>query len=109
MDSTEEIKQYFSDDFFEIESKLLQMDLITKSAIANRNTGQTKYQQMEELMERVKVAVNIKESVFFLLLDIFKEKRTRPAAMDFAQKLMQSYKDKLSDAHLESSSKRVKQ
>ena len=111
MDSTEEIKEYFSDDFSEIASKLLQMNLITereRSAITDRNTGQNKYQRMEELMERVKVAVKIKESVFFLLLDIFNEKGTQPAT-EFARKLMQRYKDKLSDAHMESLSKRAKQ
>ena len=111
VDSTEEIKEYFSDDFSEIASKLLQMNLITereRSAITDRNTGQNKYQRMEELMERVKVAVKIKESVFILFLDIFNEKGTQPA-IEFARKLMQRYKDKLSDAHLESSSKRAKQ
>ena len=111
VDSTEEIKEYFSDDFFEIASKLLQMNLITereRSAITDRNTGQNKYQRMEELMEHVKVAVKIKESVFFLLLDIFNEKGTQPAT-EFTQKLMQTYRDKLSNAYLESSSKRAKQ
>ena len=111
VDSTEEIKEYFSDDFSEIASKLLQMNLITereRSAITDGNTGQNKYQRMEELMKRVKVAVKIKESVFFLLLDIFNEKGTQPA-IEFARKLMQRYRDKLSDAHLESSSKRAKQ
>ena len=111
VDSTEEIKEYFSDDFSEIASKLLQMNLITereRSAITDRNTGQNKYQRMEELMEHVKVAVKIKESVFFLLLDIFNEKGTQPAT-EFTQKLMQTYRDKLSNAYLESSSKRAKQ
>ncbi|XP_019859182.1 PREDICTED: uncharacterized protein LOC109587386 [Amphimedon queenslandica] len=77
VESTEEIKEYFSDDFSEIASKLLQMNLITereRSAITDTNTGRNKYQRMEELIEHVKVAVKIKESVFFLLLDIFNEK-----------------------------------
>ena len=112
VDSTEEIKEYFSDDFSEIASKLLQMKLITereKSAITDRNTGQNKYQRMEELMEHVKVAVKInKEPAFLLFLKILNEKGTQPA-MDFVQKLMQRYRDKLSDAHLESLSKRAKQ
>ena len=111
VDSTEEIKEYFSDDFSEIASKLLQMNLITereRSAITDRNTRQNKYQRMEELMERVKVAVKIKESVFIPFLDIFNEKGTQPA-IEFARKLMQRYRDKLSVAHLESSSKRAKQ
>ena len=112
VDSTEEIKEYFSDDFSEIASKLLQMNLITereRSAITDINTGQNKYQRMEELMKRVKVAVEInKESAFLLFLDIFIEKGTQPAS-EFARRLMQRYRDKLSDAHLESSSKRAKQ
>uniref|UniRef100_A0A1X7SNU1 CARD domain-containing protein n=1 Tax=Amphimedon queenslandica TaxID=400682 RepID=A0A1X7SNU1_AMPQE len=105
VESTEEIKEYFSDDFSEIASKLLQMNLINereRSAITDTNTGWNKYQRMEELMERVKVAVKIKESVFFFFLDIFNEKGTQPAT-DFAQKLKRRYKDKLSDANLESS------
>ena len=112
VDSTEEIKEYFSDDFSEIASKLLQMNLITereRSTITDRNTGQDKYQRMEELMKRVKVAVEInKESAFLLFLDVFIEKSTQPAS-EFAQKLKQRYKDKLYDAHLESLSKRAKQ
>uniref|UniRef100_A0A1X7U0K3 Uncharacterized protein n=1 Tax=Amphimedon queenslandica TaxID=400682 RepID=A0A1X7U0K3_AMPQE len=111
VESTEEIKEYFSDDFSEIASKLLQMNLITereRSVITDTNIGQNKYQRMEKLMEHVKVAVKIKESVFFLFLNIFNEKGTQPA-MEFARTLMERYKDKLSDAHLESLSKRAKQ
>ena len=112
VDSTEEIKEYFSDDFSEIASKLLQMNLITereRSAITDRNTGQNKYHRMEELMERVKVAVKInKEPAFLLFLNILNEKGTQPA-VEFARRLMQRYRDKLSDAHLESLSKRAKQ
>uniref|UniRef100_A0A1X7T9M1 Uncharacterized protein n=1 Tax=Amphimedon queenslandica TaxID=400682 RepID=A0A1X7T9M1_AMPQE len=111
VDSTEEIKEYFSDDFSEIASKLLQMNLITereRSVISDANIGQNKYQRMEKLMEHVKVAVKIKESVFFLFLNIFNKKGTQ-SATEFARKLMQRYEDKLSDAHLESSSKRAKQ
>ena len=112
VDSTEEIKEYFSDDFSEIASKLLQMNLITereKCSITDTNTGQNKYQRMEKIMENVKAAVKIKkESAFLLFLNIFNKKGTQPAT-EFARKLMQRYEDKLSDADLESSSKRAKQ
>ena len=112
VNSTEEIKEYFCDDFSEIASKLLQMNLITerdRSAITDTNTGQNKYQRMEKIMEHVKVAVKIdKESPFLLFLNILNEKDTQPAQA-FVRKLMQRYKDKLSDANQESSSKRVKQ
>ena len=112
--SATEIKECFSDDFSEIADKLLQMNVITereKSAITDRNTGQDKFQRMEELMERVKAAVKInKESTFLLFLSIFSEKGTQSATA-FAQQLMQRYKDacRLSDANLESLSKRARQ
>ena len=113
MNSATEINGSFSDDFSEIADKLLQMNLITereKSAITDRNTGQDKFQRMEELMERVKAAVKIKESTFFLFLSIFSEKGTQSATA-FAQQLMQRYKDacRLSGANLESLSKRARQ
>uniref|UniRef100_A0A1X7TTV1 Uncharacterized protein n=1 Tax=Amphimedon queenslandica TaxID=400682 RepID=A0A1X7TTV1_AMPQE len=112
VESTEEIKEYFSDDFSKIASKLLQMNLINeteRSAITDRNTGWNKYQRMEELMERVEVAVKInKEPTFLLFLNILNEKGTQPA-QEFARKLMERYKDKFSDAHLDPLSKRVKQ
>ena len=58
---------------------------------------------MEELMERVKGAVKIKEPAFLLFLNILSEKGTQPA-IDFARKDIK----KISDAHLESLSKRAK-
>ena len=109
VDSTEEIKECFSDDFFEIANKLLQMNVITEGELSTITAEQNKYQRMEELMERVKVAVKVnKESAFLLFLDIFTEKGTQ-SATKFAQKLMQRYRDKPSDANLESLSKKAKQ
>ena len=87
------------------------MNVITereKSTITDKYTGQNMYRRMGELMEHVKNAVRVKESVFFLFLNIFNEKGTE-SATEFAQKLMQRYKDKLSDANLESLLKRAKQ
>ena len=109
VDSTEEIKECFSDDFFEIPNKLLQMNVITERELSTITAEQNKYQRMEELMERVKVAVKVnEESAFLLFLDIFTEKGTQ-SATKFAQKLTQRYRDKLSDANLESLSKKAKQ
>ena len=111
MDSTTKIKEYFSDDYSDFADKLLEMNVITereRSIITDKNTGQNKYQRMGEVIEHVKKAVQIKESVFFLFLNIFNEKGTE-SATEFAQKLMQRYKNKLSDANLELLSKRAKQ
>ncbi|XP_019862711.1 PREDICTED: uncharacterized protein LOC109591408 [Amphimedon queenslandica] len=113
VDSTTEIKDHFSDDYSDFADKLLEMNVITereRSTITDRSTGQNKYQRMGEVIEHVKKAVEIKESVFFLFLNIFLEKGTQPSA-EFARKLMQRYKDKTqhSDVNLESLSKRTKQ
>lgn len=113
MDSTTEIKESFSDDHSDFADKLLEMNVITekeRSTITDRYTGQDKYERMGEVIEHVKNAVQIKESVFFLFLNIFLEKGTQPAT-EFARKLTQRYKDKtkFSYANLESLPKRTKQ
>ena len=112
VDSMEEIKEYFAQDYFQIANKLQQKKVITeeeKRAITDRNTGQNEAQRMEEIMKHVKVAVKVKESAFSLFVDILNEKGTL-AAIEFAQKLKQRYVDKVSsETDLELSSKKAKQ
>lgn len=110
MDSTQEIKKYFAEDCYEIADKLLQKKVISekeKNIIIDRNTGLNAYQRMEELLKHVKIAVELKVSVFSLFVQILQEKGT-VAAEQFAKKLNERYEQQCCNTDLESSSKRAK-
>ena len=110
VDSRENIKKYFAQDFSQIADKLFQKGVITvaeKDYITDRNTGQSEYQRMDELLKHVIISVEIEASVFSIFVEILKEKGTL-AAVKFSEKLTKKYNELSSLVNLESSSKRSK-
>ena len=110
VDSRENIKKYFAQDFSQIADKLFQKGVITvaeKDYITDRNTGQSEYQRMDELLKHVIKSVEIEASVFSIFVEILKEKGTL-AAVKFSEKLTKKYNELSSLVNLESSSKRAK-
>ena len=110
VDSRENIKKYFAQDFSQIADKLFQKGVITvaeKDYITDRNTGQSEYQRMDELLKHVIISVEIEASVFSIFVEILKEKGTL-AAVKFSEKLTKKYNELSSLVSLESSSKRAK-
>uniref|UniRef100_A0A1X7SZK5 Uncharacterized protein n=2 Tax=Amphimedon queenslandica TaxID=400682 RepID=A0A1X7SZK5_AMPQE len=110
LDKSEEIRNYFARDFSQIAEKLLQKEVITvseKNSITDRNTGQSEYQRMDDLLKLVRDSVGVEASIFSIFVEILKEKGTL-AAKKLAEGLTKRYDELSSDAILEPSSKRAK-
>ncbi|XP_019861776.1 PREDICTED: uncharacterized protein LOC109590295 [Amphimedon queenslandica] len=110
LDSSEEIRNYFAQDFSQIAEKLLQKEVITvsdKNDITAQNTGRSEYQRMDEILKLVIKSVEVEASIFSIFVEILKEKGTL-AAVKLAEGLTRRYDKLSSDAILEPSSKRAK-